>query len=469
MVLIDHPQQQDVPQDGSSVTRGAAARAARRPGGRAGRAALAPASPVAGPGRRRRARRPRRPAARAAPADRRRGGQRRRGAADGPARRRRHDLLPLLRRADRVDHAGQRARRRSATSSPSPRPSSAGWPPTASRTSRSTPTASPRPAWPTRRPACGIDWSLLAGIGRVESNHGRFRGAVLNSDGTSSPRIMGPPLNGVQFAFIRDTDGGPFDGDSTYDRAVGPMQFIPATWRAYGVDADGTGSADPFNINDAALGAAQLPLRRRRQPAHRRRAAQRRHGLQPLRQLRERGPRPRPRLRHRHPGRRHPAGRQHHRRRPGTGRLRHSGGATAAVRPRPRPRPSVAPATRRRRPDRPTGREPLRWSAPQGSGAPADNGGGRRRRRSRGGTRRRRRWRRRSAAPSRRQSGGVGLGRFGPALRAAAPPAPGPGTGIPARRCPPRRAAAASGAGRRPRCRLPRSAGSRSAARWSPG
>ena len=105
-------------------------------------------------------------------------------------------------------------------------------------------------------PDCGIDWSLLAGIGRVESNHGRFGGATLNADGTSSPKIMGPPLNGAQFAFIRDTDGGSFDGDSSVDRAVGPMQFIPSTWRAYGVDADGSGSADPFNINDAALGAA---------------------------------------------------------------------------------------------------------------------------------------------------------------------------------------------------------------------
>jgi membrane-bound lytic murein transglycosylase B len=105
-------------------------------------------------------------------------------------------------------------------------------------------------------PDCGIDWSLLAGIGRVESNHGRFGGATLNSDGTSTPQIKGPALNGGQFAFIRDTDGGSFDGDSSVDRAVGPMQFIPSTWRAYGVDADGSGSADPFNINDAALGAA---------------------------------------------------------------------------------------------------------------------------------------------------------------------------------------------------------------------
>jgi hypothetical protein len=105
-------------------------------------------------------------------------------------------------------------------------------------------------------PDCGIDWSLLAGIGRVESNHGRFGGATLNPDGTSTPQIKGPPLNGGQFAFIRDTDGGLFDGDSSVDRAVGPMQFIPSTWRAYGVDADGNGMADAFNINDAALGAA---------------------------------------------------------------------------------------------------------------------------------------------------------------------------------------------------------------------
>jgi len=105
-------------------------------------------------------------------------------------------------------------------------------------------------------PDCGIDWSLIAGIGRVESNHGRFGGATLNSDGTSTPKIMGPPLNGVSFAFIRDTDGGSFDGDTSVDRAVGPMQFIPSTWQAYGVDADGNGSADPFNINDAALASA---------------------------------------------------------------------------------------------------------------------------------------------------------------------------------------------------------------------
>jgi membrane-bound lytic murein transglycosylase B len=106
------------------------------------------------------------------------------------------------------------------------------------------------------QPSCGIDWSLLAGIGRVESNHGRFRGAVLNPDGTSTPEIRGPALDGVQFAYIGDSDDGRFDHDTTYDRAVGSMQFIPTTWRSYAIDADGNGTTDPFDIDDAALAAA---------------------------------------------------------------------------------------------------------------------------------------------------------------------------------------------------------------------
>ncbi|WP_176522773.1 lytic murein transglycosylase [Blastococcus aggregatus] len=106
------------------------------------------------------------------------------------------------------------------------------------------------------KPTCGIDWSLLAAIGRVESNHGRYGGATLNPDGTSTPEIRGPALNGVQFAFISDSDDGAFDRDSQYDRAVGPMQFIPTTWRSYAVDADGDGTTDPFDIDDASLAAA---------------------------------------------------------------------------------------------------------------------------------------------------------------------------------------------------------------------
>jgi membrane-bound lytic murein transglycosylase B len=107
-----------------------------------------------------------------------------------------------------------------------------------------------------RKPACGIAWPLLAGIGRVESNHGRFAGATLHSDGLSTPPVVGIPLNGSGTALIRDTDGGRLDHDTVYDRAVGPMQFIPSTWASWGVDANHDGIKDPFNVFDAAAAAA---------------------------------------------------------------------------------------------------------------------------------------------------------------------------------------------------------------------
>jgi membrane-bound lytic murein transglycosylase B len=105
-------------------------------------------------------------------------------------------------------------------------------------------------------PTCQIPWPLLAGIGRVESDHGRFGGAVLYSNGTSSHKILGIPLDGTRSAKIPDTDNGRLDGDKVWDRAVGPMQFIPSTWRSYGVDGNGDGVVDPFNIFDAAAAAA---------------------------------------------------------------------------------------------------------------------------------------------------------------------------------------------------------------------
>ena len=40
--------------------------------------------------------------------------------------------------------------------------------------------------------------------------------------------------------------------------ALGPMQFLPATWRAYGADGDGDGSIDVMNSVDAVHGAARL-------------------------------------------------------------------------------------------------------------------------------------------------------------------------------------------------------------------
>jgi hypothetical protein len=106
-------------------------------------------------------------------------------------------------------------------------------------------------------PGCGISWSLLAAIGRVESNHGRYGGAQLRADGYGTRKIRGIPLDGRPgVALIRDSDDGSMDGDPVYDRAVGPMQFIPTSWRAVAADGNGDGRRDPDNIFDATLGSA---------------------------------------------------------------------------------------------------------------------------------------------------------------------------------------------------------------------
>ena len=65
----------------------------------------------------------------------------------------------------------------------------------------------------------GLSWTVLAGVGKVESDHGRN------------------------------------DGPSTAG-AVGPMQFEPGTFRSYGVDGDGDGRTDPLDPADAIPAAA---------------------------------------------------------------------------------------------------------------------------------------------------------------------------------------------------------------------
>ena len=109
------------------------------------------------------------------------------------------------------------------------------------------------------RPKCNLAWTTLAGIGHVETRHGRYRGAELNEDGYALPPIIGIKLDGSPgFANLPDTDGGVLDGDTEHDRAVGPMQFIPESWGRYGRDANGDGRADPNQIDDAAVAAARL-------------------------------------------------------------------------------------------------------------------------------------------------------------------------------------------------------------------
>jgi membrane-bound lytic murein transglycosylase B len=107
------------------------------------------------------------------------------------------------------------------------------------------------------RPGCSLDWQLLAGISKIESNHGTYGGSKVSAAGDTSI-IVGPRLDGSPgVASIADTDGGKLDGDPTYDRAVGPMQFIPSSWKIFGGDGNGDGVSDPRNFYDAALAAAE--------------------------------------------------------------------------------------------------------------------------------------------------------------------------------------------------------------------
>lgn len=67
----------------------------------------------------------------------------------------------------------------------------------------------------------GLDWTVLAAIHKIETNFGRSE--ISSSKG-----------------------------------ALGPMQFMPPTWRAYGADGDGDGLADTNNVYDAIFSAAHL-------------------------------------------------------------------------------------------------------------------------------------------------------------------------------------------------------------------
>ena len=105
-------------------------------------------------------------------------------------------------------------------------------------------------------PGCGIGWNTLAAIGFVESEHGSMNGATLRPDGTVTPAIIGIPLDGNGANAVPDTDQGRLDGDTVWDRAVGPMQFIPSTWELTAQDGNRDGKTDINQIDDAALAAA---------------------------------------------------------------------------------------------------------------------------------------------------------------------------------------------------------------------
>ena len=106
---------------------------------------------------------------------------------------------------------------------------------------------------------CRVGWTTLAGIGWVESRHGTIGGRTLRADGRSSRPVLGPALDGTgSFAAIRATPGArAWHGDAVWEHAVGPMQFLPGTWRTWASDGDRDGRADPLDLDDAAAGSAR--------------------------------------------------------------------------------------------------------------------------------------------------------------------------------------------------------------------
>ena len=107
--------------------------------------------------------------------------------------------------------------------------------------------------------SCAPDdlWPILAGIGKVESDHGRVFGSHLLPNGDSSIPILGPELDGSGIGGnLTPVPVGVWQGrwglDGDFEQALGPMQFRPGVFAEYAPSA----AATPHNINDAAAAAA---------------------------------------------------------------------------------------------------------------------------------------------------------------------------------------------------------------------
>ncbi|HEX4724096.1 MAG TPA: hypothetical protein VH333_16385, partial [Pseudonocardiaceae bacterium] len=102
----------------------------------------------------------------------------------------------------------------------------------------------------TQEPNCHLPWWLLAGIGKIES--GQAEGGEVDQQGNTLRPILGPELNGQHgYAALPAILGGRWTGDPVWQRAVGPMQFLPSTWLEWG------GGGNPNNVYDAAVAAGK--------------------------------------------------------------------------------------------------------------------------------------------------------------------------------------------------------------------
>lgn len=104
-------------------------------------------------------------------------------------------------------------------------------------------------------PDCHLDAALLAGIGKVETDHGRIGAWDLGTAAVMRPLLIGTPVSHP--VPLRpdpaDSDGGTWDHDSVADHPLGPLQITPSLWQQVAVDGDGDGLRRPFDLDDAAL------------------------------------------------------------------------------------------------------------------------------------------------------------------------------------------------------------------------
>ena len=111
------------------------------------------------------------------------------------------------------------------------------------------------------------------------------------TQGVARPGIYGIALNGKNNTQrISDTDAGQYDDDTRFDRAVGPMQFIPSTWSVVGRRRRQRRHPQPAGRRRRGTRDRRLPLLRRRRPVGREGPARLGLPLQPLQRLRRPGP-----------------------------------------------------------------------------------------------------------------------------------------------------------------------------------